>query len=84
MEDNVNKIEVAFIGDLDWKKFRDFLILKMSECEDEKSFIKLFEMMMVSMFSSVEEMNEVRKKMQMKVLDEREKLDAERKFKEKR
>jgi hypothetical protein len=84
MKDKVNKIEVAFLGEMGWKKFRDFLVLKMNECEDEKSFTKLFELMMASMFSSVDEMNEVRRKMQMKVLTKKEELDAEKKFQEKR
>ena len=82
IEGNIKDLKIRWVGDLDWKKFRDFLILKMSECDTEERFNFLMEGLLGSMFKSSKEMDETRKKLRLKLLSDREKKDIDKFVKE--
>ena len=73
MKENIRKAEIKFVGDFGWKKFRDLLVLKMCECQNEEDFAECLEMLLASMFRDEKEIDKYRKEARIKLLDEHEK-----------
>ena len=69
----IKKLEVKFIGQDDWKKIRDFLVLKFQECNSEAEFSRILEHVIASMFKSSKELNAARKDFRLDALSKREK-----------
>jgi hypothetical protein len=65
IEKNIKDLEIKWIDDEDWWKFRDFLISKLKECDTEKQFNFVLEGLVGSMFKNVEEMDKTRKALQL-------------------
>ena len=81
MKKNIDKLEIAFVGDHDWKKLRNILILKMSECQTKEEFSKVIQILLASMFKNVKEIDKARKEQRLKLLSEIEKKEIDKIFK---
>ena len=66
-------LQVKFVGCMDWIKFRDFFVLKLQECSSEKDLNLLIQTFLASMFRNVKEINQTRKKLNLKLLSDIEK-----------
>jgi hypothetical protein len=74
MEKNIEKeLQIKFIGEDDWKKFRDFLILKLSECRNEGDMEKIFRGIIAGSFRSIKELDSARKLLLIEALSKKEK-----------
>lgn len=62
MKDKFKKLNIKFIGVMDWLKLRDFLILKLMECQSEKDLEHLIKTLLGSMFKNEKEIDHARKK----------------------
>jgi len=73
MKDKLKKLQVGFVGELDWSKLRDLLIVKLNECQSEEDLSRCIKMLLGSMFSDAKEIDETRKALRLELLTEREK-----------
>jgi hypothetical protein len=75
IEKNIKDLNIKFIGESDWKKFRNFLILKLQEADSEDKFVFLMETIIGSMFRSTKEIDQTRKKLNLEMLSKKEKKE---------
>lgn len=61
VDKHVEKLQLKFVGVLDWIKLRELLVHKMLECQTEQEFSIVIRNLIGSMFTSSKEMNEARK-----------------------
>ena len=78
IEKNLKQLEIKWIGKDDWKRMRDFLILKFKDCDTEERFTFMLEALIGSLFRNKKELEQTRKDFRLKELTKREKnkLDA--------
>jgi len=55
------KLNIAFTGEMDWRKFRDYLILKLKEADTEEKFNFVFKAVIGSMFTNIKDLESARK-----------------------
>ena len=82
IEKNIKDLKIKFMGELDWAKLRDFIVIKFQECKTEEEFSFIVEALIGSMFSNVKEMEEARKKLLLKHISNSEKKRANKFFKD--
>jgi hypothetical protein len=73
IEQNIKDLEVKWLNDDEWKKMRDFLILKMQEANTEEKFNSVMEALIGSLFRNVDELDKARKDLQLAHITEKEK-----------
>ena len=73
LEKNIKDLEVKWLNEEDWKRMRDFLILKLQDCDTEEKFNFILEALIGSMFKNPEELDKYRKDFQKQQLTKREK-----------
>ena len=62
LDERLKKIEIVFVGEHDWEKMRDLMVLKMSECETEKEFTFFLKVLIGSCFLDADSINEARRR----------------------
>jgi hypothetical protein len=72
IEKKLEEVRFIFAGNSDWFKFRNLIVLKLSECRTEVQFNKVFKKIIASCFLDVEALNEARKSVGIKPLSEKE------------
>jgi hypothetical protein len=82
IEKKIKDLQVKFMGELDWAKLRDFMVIKFQECKTEEEFSFIIEALIGSMFSNVKEMEEARKKLLLKHISDSEKRKVTKFFEE--
>lgn len=78
MKEKLKDLQIKFVGDLDWLKLRDLMVLKMIECRNEEEFIFLIKAILGSMFSNSKEINKARKILGKELLTDIEKRDIDK------
>jgi len=73
MKEKLKKMQIEFVGDVGWEKFRDLIVLKLIEATSEEELTFVIKAMLGSMFSSAKEIDEARKKARLELLTEQEK-----------
>jgi hypothetical protein len=73
IKEKVDKFRIKFIGDVDWILFRDFLVLKLRECETEEQMTKIFEGIFSAAFRTPKDIDKTRKKLGLKLLTKKQK-----------
>ena len=82
IEKKIKDLQVKFMGELDWVKLRDYMVIKFQECKTEKEFSFIIEALIGSMFSNTKEMDDARKKLLLKHISDSEKKRANKFFKD--
>jgi hypothetical protein len=72
VDEKLEEMKFIFAGDSDWFKFRNLIVLKLSECEIEAEFNTTFKKIIASCFLDVEAVNEARKSVGIKPLSKKE------------
>lgn len=70
LEKKIKKLKVGWLGEDDWKRMRDFLVIKFREADTEEKFNRILEVLIGSMFTGIGELNEARKKIGKEMLSE--------------
>jgi len=81
MKEKFKKLEIHFVGEFGWSKFRDLFVLKLIECKNEKELEFLIKALLGSMFSDEKEIDKYRKRIGIKLLEEKEKEEIRKKIK---
>lgn len=61
LDKKLKELKIKFVGDYDWIKFRDFMVLKGQECKTEENFTFLLKAMLGSCFTDADAVDEARK-----------------------
>jgi hypothetical protein len=60
IDKRLKEIEIKFIGDYDWIKLRDIMVLKMQDCKTEKDFVFSLKAFLGSFFLNAKAIDEAR------------------------
>lgn len=76
LDKKLKEIQIKFIGEHDWIKVRDLMVLKMQECQTEEDFAFMIKALLGSCFTSANSIDEARKELGLKTLskEERDKI----------
>lgn len=77
---HIKDLEIGLVGKLNWEQLREIMILKLYECESEKELLEFLKVILASMFSSVKELDKIRKQAGVELASKREKEIAKRKL----
>ena len=70
--------EIKIIGALDWRRFRDLLVEKFKECNNEEELSDVINILLASMFKNSKEIDQARKQAKIELLSKEEKNKIDR------